>query len=131
MRAGDIGLTELDGNAVHADVWVYPLMRVMPMGWNWALAWCQRVLQSRAEAAGLPAADRVEDGRVGGPVGRGRHVTYVDNFAALATARKPADDVVTRMVEALEVAGLAVTSEESSCELVKLLGWHFEGSLGV
>ena len=70
------------------------MMAVMPMGWNWALAWCQQVLQAGAAAAGLGQGDRLEDGRRGGLVGPGRHVTYVDNLAALGTKQPQVQTVV-------------------------------------
>ena len=42
VRASDLGLTTVGGVAVGKDTMVTPRMAVLPMGWAWALWWCQR-----------------------------------------------------------------------------------------
>lgn len=41
---------------------VYPRLRVLAMGWTWALWWSQSILQRSAAAAGLEERCRLEDG---------------------------------------------------------------------
>ena len=41
VRAGELGITEVGGTAVDANRRVYPQLRVVPMGWTWALTLVQ------------------------------------------------------------------------------------------
>ena len=81
VRAGDLGITELQGHALGPRDWVRPRFAVLPMGWSHALAFCQRVHENvLLERAGLGDADRLVDGRAPPPLGPGMHAEYVDNF---------------------------------------------------
>ena len=41
VRARHLGLSWLDGLSVGGDTMIQPYLRVLPMGWNWALHFCQ------------------------------------------------------------------------------------------
>ena len=97
------------------------------MGWTWALWYCQQVMLRAEPSASLVPQARVEDYAEVGPVSDGKHLSYVDNFAAFATSASSAQSCVDAMVSALRKAGLVVTCEPASGDLVKVLGWHIEG----
>eukprot|EP00971_Amphidinium_carterae_P216417 4295683-Amphidinium_carterae.1 len=39
VRAGTVNVREIDGVAVQLGTWISPVLRVVPMGWKWALFW--------------------------------------------------------------------------------------------
>ena len=82
VRAGSLGLEEIGGRALHPDEWVYPVVKVVPMGWSWALWWCQSVHEKIAERAGLTEAERLRDRH---PVTSDHfwRIQYVDNLHVL------------------------------------------------
>ena len=45
-----------------ADSVVWPRMRCLPMGWSWALWWCQAMHERAVQEAGLPEETRMADG---------------------------------------------------------------------
>ena len=40
-----LGVSEVNGVMVAPDTMIYPRLRVCPMGWSWAVFWCQTVVQ--------------------------------------------------------------------------------------
>eukprot|EP00959_Pyramimonas_sp_CCMP1952_P292969 6127270-Pyramimonas_sp.AAC.1 len=48
--AGEVGVSRLDGQTVSGDLWVYPLMNVVPMGWKWALCIVQRIRETALDS---------------------------------------------------------------------------------
>ena len=73
VRGSDVGMKA---------AWVTPRFKVMPMGWSWALWWCQGIHERCVEAAGLGKEARIQDGRVTDS-SRVSHFQYVDNFGAI------------------------------------------------
>lgn len=131
VRAGGLGLEELGGRALDPDEWLYPVVRVVPMGWSWALWWCQRVHEKIAERAGLTEAERLRDRH---PVSSDRfwHIQYVDNLHVLGTDRLEVRTRFWKAVEALKASGLTVHEiEEGQTEgdsSMKMLGWEIHES---
>ena len=41
VRAGDVGVTSIDGTPVSADLMVFPRAESFPMGWSWSLFFAQ------------------------------------------------------------------------------------------
>ena len=89
VRAGAVGCTHIGGKAVHPNQMVTPRLAVVPMGWTWALWWCQKILETKAEEGGATDGQRVLDKLAAPSVERPIHVCYVDNFAAMG--RRKAD----------------------------------------
>ena len=49
LRASELGITELEGQKLRGDEWLQPRISVLPMGWSWALYWCQMLHQRVAD----------------------------------------------------------------------------------
>lgn len=126
IRARDLGVSAVNGAEVSADQWVFPRIAVLPMGWSWALYWCQKIHEHIVERAGLLEAERLQD-FTPPPSGSFFHIQYVDNLHVAGTSR---DEVVGRFrlaVQALRDAGLTVHEVEECEETTKVLGWEYEG----
>lgn len=53
LSAKDLGVEELDGVKLNGKQFLYPRIAVIPMGWSWAMWWCQHVNQLQCDRAGL------------------------------------------------------------------------------
>ncbi|CAK0826240.1 unnamed protein product, partial [Prorocentrum cordatum] len=63
------GVTELEGVALPAGTRLAPRLTILPMGWSWAMHFCQAVTMRAISVASFSDSQIVEDGR-----------GYVDNF---------------------------------------------------
>ena len=59
--ARDLGLTEIGKKPVKPGQKVFPRLAVLPMGWTWALYWCQRAHEAVVERSGLKSEERLQD----------------------------------------------------------------------
>eukprot|EP00438_Fugacium_kawagutii_P003578 Skav221586 [mRNA] locus=scaffold1698:62375:64775:+ [translate_table: standard] len=62
VKAGLLGVSEVSGKTVTPDTLVHCRVAVIPMGWKWALWFCQRVNERICERHGLHADNRLRDG---------------------------------------------------------------------
>jgi hypothetical protein len=125
VKARDLGLKEVDGVTVTGDTWIQPRVAVLPMGWSWALYWCQLIHERVAERSGLTSEERLQDFKAA-PSGKFWHIQYVDNLHVLGTDR---GEVVRRFrsaVEELKACGLTVHEVEECETSSKILGWEFD-----
>ena len=94
------------------DSWtevVYPVLAVVPMGWNHALNVCQWVHEHMAErVSGISAENRFTDFVAVPPLSPLVHTEYVDNFVGLSQQESVAPDAAERVSDALVKAGLPV-----------------------
>ncbi|CAK0839763.1 unnamed protein product, partial [Prorocentrum cordatum] len=91
---------------------LYPRLRVVPMGWSWAMWWCQSVMERVAEAAGCDDDARLRDGRPAPSLDPSCHLEYVDNFVSIGYDAEAVRSAVTRVMTELKRRGLVVTREE-------------------
>ncbi|CAK0803320.1 unnamed protein product, partial [Prorocentrum cordatum] len=127
VTAGLAGVSELDGAAVSPTQLVYPHLRVVPMGWNHALWWCQRIHEFHAfRQPGVFLSNKLSDKKPGVRLGRSgfAHTEYVDNFAAIGRQASEVDAVADSVLDALTTAGLCMHPRESSVG-GSVLGWEF------
>ena len=125
VRASELGVKQVGGQSVHESDWIQPRLAVLPMGWSWALYWCQRIHERLAERSGLKEEERLKDFSPA-PVGNFWHVQYVDNLHVFGTDREEVVSRFRRAVSVLKDAGLTV-HEIGECEPVtKVLGWQYE-----
>lgn len=122
-RAADLGLKEVDGVKLKPQDWVYPRVSVIPMGWKWALFFCQRVNERICETAGLEPSSRLRDGRATQDQELW-HVQYVDNLHIFGTDRQLVEQQFWKAVGALRDAGLTVHEIEFDEGESKVLGWE-------
>ena len=125
VTAKEIGLTELNGKRLRQSDRLTPRMAVLPMGWAWALWWCQRLHERIAERAGLLPSERLQD-FCAPPLGKFWHVQYVDNLHVMGTNRGEVLSRFRRAVSELRCAGLTVHEEEEFEEETKILGWQYD-----
>ena len=138
------GVRSLGGGPVPPDTPLTPYLRVLPMGWSWALHLCQRVMESIVESVVGPSRvlrDR-DDSLTIGPAPA--HVAnlkpdfsetdcfnscelacavYVDNVAVISHSVALAERGSCLIVSALRQVGLTVheiTAASSSAEFIGL-----------
>ena len=125
VKARHLGLDEVSGQTVAPDAWVYPRTVVVPMGFAWALWWCQRVNERICERSGLAAEHRVRGG-FPTPGGSVWHLQYVGNLHVLGTNKTEVETKFWDAVCGLREAGLTVHEIEFSEAAVTMLGWQTE-----
>eukprot|EP00974_Lingulodinium_polyedra_P029954 2885355-Lingulodinium_polyedra.AAC.1 len=82
VRSGAVAQPRVHGQRPDLNVWLQPMLRVLPMGWSWATYFCQGVLEAAVEQCGVPRGLLVRDRRVSQPLGAQPQVAaYLDNFA--------------------------------------------------
>lgn len=123
--ARDLGLTEIGKKPVKPGQKVFPRLAVLPMGWTWALYWCQRAHEAVVERSGLKSEERLQDFS---PVPRGNfwHVQYVDNLHVMGTDKSVVQSRFWKAVRELQRCGLTVHEEEECEDGAKVLGWEYE-----
>ena len=100
IEAGKLGLTHLDGEIVGPGTKLCPYLTVLPMGWSWALHFCQAVMMNAIEISGFSGDRIVGDKRA--PVHLSDlHTTcaagYVDNFLVLGVTVMPLTQACRRL----------------------------------
>ena len=65
VRAGDVGISDLDGDEVGANACISPCLSFLPMGWTWALHICQCVMASVLGSCGFTGDACIVDGEPG------------------------------------------------------------------
>ncbi|CAK0826987.1 unnamed protein product [Prorocentrum cordatum] len=126
VRASAVGIKLLGGEPLGRGALVTPRLAVLPMGWSWALWWCQRVHERTSVEAGACPEQRIVDHRPPPPMTPGAHLEYVDNFIAIGTDSEWVAALVRRVSDALRARGLEVKAEDHAGELPgesEALGW--------
>ena len=126
IRAGALGLSEVDGRRVPPQMLVRPRLRVLPMGWSWALWWCQAIHERAVEACGLPASARLSDGVPCPPLTAYPHFQYVDNFCVFGPDREGVEIRLNSVCAELEARGLPLHKREIASERATILGWELD-----
>lgn len=125
VRAGAVGVEEIGGTRVNPDQWISPRIAVLPMGWTWALYWCQKLHETIAERSGLSAEERLQDFSPP-PTNGFYHVQYVDNLHVFGVDREEVRNRFWAAAKELRAVGLTVHEEEDCLESTKVLGWEYE-----
>ena len=133
VRAAAAGLTELDGRQLAPGDLVVPRCKVCPMGWTWALWWCQNIHERICERAGVIPSLRLKDKSAVGPTSSVLHLQYVDNFAAISQKLEGVIELASAVTRELRGEGLSVKADMDAADFDagkdrELLGWVFEGA---
>ena len=116
VRARDVGITSLNGQALNPEQVMFPRLRVCPMGWSWAVFWCQLCVQRVVSTVPELADDsRIVDGRPVPSQGN-KHAIYIDNLFNIGTSAKNVCERAEKGAKALRSAGLIVHEEEVSSD---------------
>ena len=100
-------------------------LRVLPMGFSWALHLCQGVLRRGLSLGGFPPSSLIEDGQPGRQVRHGEPPVaagYVDNFFVLGTEASSTDSHCDCVRFQLEKLGLVVHDREPASHDAEFLG---------
>lgn len=127
VRACDIGLNQISGQAVQWNQVVYPQLSAVPMGWTWALWLCQTLHERIVGLAGADDSFRLSDKKPA-PSTAVLHTEYVDNFHVFGTDKQRVSEISQAGIERLRSVGLIVHEEEESVGSANVLGWEFTGS---
>ncbi|CAE7247208.1 unnamed protein product [Symbiodinium sp. CCMP2592] len=133
IEAGRLGITSVDGNACGTKTLIVPYLKVLPMGWNWALHICQQVLLNAIDHAGFDGSQIVGDKRGAVEV---RHDTdlavagYVDNFGVFGVNADSVNSGLRRICDILRGWGLTVHEVEVAQQQCDFVGLHFDGQTG-
>ncbi len=134
VKAGSIGVSSVDGASVRPEEFVTPYLTVLPMGWAWALHFCQGVMEHAIAVAGFGVSSIIGDKRP--PV----HLTsteevavagYVDNYCVIGCNRASVDAGLAKIASILREWGLSVHEEVAADFESEFVGLHFNGHSGV
>ncbi|CAK0874607.1 unnamed protein product, partial [Prorocentrum cordatum] len=126
VRAGMMGVSVVGAKSVKASALLCPRLRVVPMGWSWAMWWCQWLMERVAEASGCDDASRLRVGRPAPSLSPACHLEYVDSHVSIGYDAEVVRTNVARMMQELERRGLVVTREAHLGEVdgeFSVLGW--------
>ena len=115
-------------------VLIYPAMRVIPMGWNWAMFIAQRVHQHQAMLAAEVSMENIlVDGRPapkltqnGPPI----LVPYADNLNVIGTNRNIVQQTKDKIIKHLHGIGFRTHEEQDAVPQAESLGFVINGESG-
>ena len=125
VKAGDAGCGFASGSKVAAGSWVYPCLKVVPMGWTHALWVCQVAHQFVVDRN--PSLDpmlRCVDREPVPDFNDYVHTQYVDNFVAFSQRPGRARELAEKIGVALNQHGLPTHEVEAQAGM-ETLGWAF------
>eukprot|EP00438_Fugacium_kawagutii_P025616 Skav209719 [mRNA] locus=scaffold528:209114:215555:- [translate_table: standard] len=123
VRAQQLSVSEVGGETVDGSTWIYPRVKVIPMGWSWAMWWCQTLSERICERGGLLPNERLRD-HAPAPKGSFWHIQYVDNLHVFGANQTEVEQRFWKAVEALREAGLVVHEIEVGDQDAAVLGWN-------
>eukprot|EP00972_Heterocapsa_arctica_P013618 2009054-Heterocapsa_arctica.AAC.1 len=68
-----------------AETMLHPRLKVVQMGWTWALWWCQRIHERLVLSVGGLEDNKLQDRRAPPLLTEATHLEHVDNFVAIST----------------------------------------------
>lgn len=107
-------------------------VRVVPMGWSWAVKFIQ-VAHARILESALSGCPWLVDKRPGVDLSAvtGARLLYIDNFAVLSAKEKVASDGLGEMLEKLRAQGIRCKVDEPKDESVEILGLALDARSGI
>ena len=97
---------------VSVDDMLHFRMKVVPMGWNWAVWFMQQAMEHTILARSFPEAPLVRQFRPSLPLDKVAvtRMIYIDNFAALSLDQAKAKEAAAQMLESLTKRNIAAVS---------------------
>ena len=125
IAAGTLGVRAVGGVAVEPGAEVFPVLRVLPMGWSLALWACQQVHEHIARrVSGISSSNALIDRAPCPSMQPIIHTEYVDNFVALGRSVDHVLAAASGVKDALEAEGLPTHPVEAAAG-GSTLGWTF------
>ncbi|CAK0818925.1 unnamed protein product, partial [Prorocentrum cordatum] len=130
VRAGEVGAKTVQGEPVLAGAWVYPCLRVLPMGFSWAMRWTQQAHRELLRRAGLGGVESELVGRQVPPATSAAHVpriVYVDNEVFVSSRPGASADARRQAAKEMSSIGLPLHEVEEGKHVVEALGLELDG----
>ena len=128
VTASEAGVTVADGSEAHGSQIVFPVFRVIPMGFTHALWVCQQChLEVVNSLKAIPESLCFVDGKPIPQMNPFIHTEYVDNFVALAQQPGIVAEAAALVSAEFQARGLPTHPVESGVGM-DTLGWHFSES---
>ncbi|CAK9056858.1 unnamed protein product [Durusdinium trenchii] len=121
------------GGSLNTDDWVHPMLRVVPMGWSWAMWLSQRVHQHQSQLGAGVSCDRVlVDGKPAPSLSNGEVLLlpYADNLNVCGINAEAVQRAKDRAVARLRQVGLTVHEEMDANNTSQSLGYMIDGAVG-
>ena len=125
---------ELGGGCASSGGWVWPCMRVVPMGWSWAMWIAQRVHTEQVMiATGIGADQILVDNAPAPSLSKDSVVVipYADNLNVCGLDADVVQRVKDQAVSHLRNLGFRIHEEIDASERVQSLGFEVDGRAGV
>ncbi|CAK9009883.1 Ankyrin-1 [Durusdinium trenchii] len=119
--------------SLDTDDWVHPMLRVVPMGWSWAMWLSQRVHQHQSQLGAGVSPDRVlVDGKPAPRLENGEVLLlpYADNLNVCGINAEAVQRAKDGAVARLRQVGLTVHEEMDANNISQSLGYMIDGSVG-
>eukprot|EP00435_Cladocopium_sp_Y103_P063778 s336_g25.t1 len=132
IKAGLVGMDQLD-TKLRRDTVLVPYLTVLPMGWAWALHFCQGVLMNAIQTCGFSVNNIISDKTNPVHLGSTEDVAvagYVDNFAVIGCNPSVVNAGLTKIGNHLRALGLTVHEEAEAEVSADFVGLHFDGESG-
>ena len=125
VRAGDVGISSLEGRPVAADALIHPVPVSLPMGFSWALFFCQETGTSLLQPL-CPREQLLSDHGhtciLGGSATLVRQYLYVDNLGSIGSSRTAVEKRLGDSVGRFEAAGLEMHPSDITGGEAEVLG---------
>eukprot|EP00971_Amphidinium_carterae_P102476 2028582-Amphidinium_carterae.3 len=122
-----IPFVDIDGEGMAS-----PHLLTLPMGWSWAVLFCQSVVRNTFRRSLDERVQRISDRGVNVHVSKGHdaEATYVDNFCLLSCDKSLVEDCASEAVAAMDAIGLGCHVASSASECAEFTGLLFDGIEG-
>eukprot|EP00438_Fugacium_kawagutii_P013923 Skav213475 [mRNA] locus=scaffold565:39265:42440:+ [translate_table: standard] len=122
VRCEDLDWLNFGSHRPCKGKWAVPRLTVVPMGWSWALYWCQKLHERIVLHSGLQESQQLRD-RTPFTDASCSHLQYVDNLVVIGADAAQVDTSFKNAVGALRNAGLQVHEVELGNDGAQVLGW--------
>ncbi|CAK0824003.1 unnamed protein product, partial [Prorocentrum cordatum] len=130
LRARQLGVKVVDGLAVSEGAWVYPCLRVLPVGFAWAMRWTQQAHRELLRRGGLGGIEsELVDRQIAPSVDSPQvpRVVYVDNEIFVSSRPGATRGARRQAAKVMTEAGLPLHEVEESKTVVEALGLELDG----
>ncbi|CAK0897361.1 unnamed protein product, partial [Prorocentrum cordatum] len=130
LRARQLGVMVVDGLAVSEGAWVCPCLRVLPMGFAWAMRWTQQAHRELLRRGGLGGIEsELVDRQIAPSVDSPQvpRVVYVDNEIFVSSRPGATRGARRQAAKVMTEAGLPLHEVEESKTVVEALGLELDG----
>ncbi|CAE8643896.1 unnamed protein product [Polarella glacialis] len=129
VRAGDVGVETIEGEAVGAEEMISPCCAALPMGHSWSLYFAQTGNEEIVKGATEMTSANCIEAKKHNVLRKEEllYFVYVDNIIIVGYAQDEVDRALGKVVEALNRVGLETHEEESAKPLAIALGIELDG----